>query len=108
MDGGDGRQVEPDGMTGEGTQRVERWFVEVAVRAYAAGFDGVQVHVAHFFFLSHFVSPAVNHRTDECGGSTENRVHIVCVIVRGIHEAVPGCMSAPRRPAATSCRESWT
>ena len=86
----DGRQVEPDGMTVEEIHRVERWFVDAAVRAQQAGFDGVQVHVAHFFFLSRFVSPAVNHRADEYGGSVENRARIVCEIVRGIREQAPG------------------
>ena len=86
----DGRQVEPDSMTTDEIHQVERWFVDAAVRAQQAGFDGVQVHVAHFFFLSRFVSPAVNHRTDEYGGSTENRARIVCEIVRGIREEAPG------------------
>ncbi|MBQ9003424.1 MAG: NADH:flavin oxidoreductase [Eggerthellaceae bacterium] len=85
----DGRRVEPDGMTVGEIRRVERWFVDAAARAKAAGFDGVQVHVAHFFFLSRFVSPAVNHRADEYGSSAENRARIVCEIVRGIREREP-------------------
>lgn len=85
----DGRQVEPDGMTVEEIRQVERWFVDAAVRAQAAGFDGVQVHVAHFFFLSRFVSPAVNHRTDAYGGSTESRGRIACEIVRAIRKEAP-------------------
>ena len=86
----DGTRVEPDGMTVEEVRLVERWFVNAAVRAKEAGFDGVQVHVAHFFFLSRFVSPAANHRTDEYGGSTENRARIALNIVRGIREEAPG------------------
>ena len=86
----DGRQVEPDGMTIGEIIQVERWFVNAALRAKEAGFDGVQVHVAPFFFLSRFVSPAVNHRTDEYGGSVENRARIVCEIVRSIREEAPG------------------
>lgn len=46
--------------------------------------------MAHFFFLSRFVSPAVNHRADEYGGSTENRTRIACEIVRGMREETPG------------------
>ncbi|MCR5220448.1 MAG: hypothetical protein K6E31_05570 [bacterium] len=67
------RQVEPDEMTEDEIQFVIRQFVEAAVRAEKAGFDGVQIHAAHFFFLSRFISPAVNHRTDAWGGSLENR-----------------------------------
>ena len=50
----DGRQTEPTGMTVEEIELVERQFIEAAVRAQAAGFDGVQIHVAHYFFLSRF------------------------------------------------------
>lgn len=82
--------VEPDDMTGDQIKQVIRQFVDAARRAEAAGFDGVQVHVAHFFFLSRFVSPAANHRTDEWGASTEGRARIVCRIIEGIHEAAPG------------------
>ena len=64
-------------------------FVDAAVRAEKAGFDGVQIHAAHFFFLSRFVSPAVNHRTDEYGGSTKNRSRILLEIIDGIRKAAP-------------------
>lgn len=81
--------IEPNDMTPAQIERVIQQFVDAARRAEQAGFDGVQVHVAHFFFLSRFVSPAVNHRTDEWGGSTEGRAHIVARIIEGIREAAP-------------------
>lgn len=81
--------IEPDNMTPEQIEQVICQFVDAARRAAAAGFDGVQVHVAHFFFLSHFVSPAVNHRTDEWGGSTANRARIVCRIIEAVRKAEP-------------------
>ena len=84
------RQVEPDGMTLEEIRMVVGWFVDAAVRAQAAGFDGVQIHAAHFFFLSRFVSPAVNHRGDEYGGSNANRARILVEILRGIRAKAPG------------------
>lgn len=82
-----GRQVEPDDMTVDEIRLVIRQFVDAAVRAKQAGFDGVQIHAAHFFFLSRFVSPAVNHRTDAYGGSTENRARILLEILQGIRES---------------------
>lgn len=82
-------QVEPDDMTSDEIQYVIRQFIDAAIRAEKAGFDGVQIHAAHSFFLSRFISPAVNHRTDEYGGSTENRSHILLDIMNGIRKAAP-------------------
>lgn len=82
-------QVEPDDMTSDEIQYVIRQFIDAAIRADKAGFDGVQIHAAHFFFLSRFISPAVNHRTDVYGGSTENRARILLDIMNGIREAAP-------------------
>ena len=81
-----GRQVEPDDMTVDEIRLVIREFIDAAVRAEKAGFDGVQIHAAHFFFLSRFVSPAVNHRMDAYGGSTENRARILLEILQGIRK----------------------
>lgn len=82
-------RVEPDDMTSDEIQYIIRQFTSAAVRAEKAGFDGVQIHAAHFFFLSRFISPAVNHRTDEYGNSTENRARILLDIISGIREAAP-------------------
>lgn len=82
-------QVEPDDMTLEEIDYVINQFTSAAIRAEKAGFDGVQIHAAHFFFLSRFISPAVNHRTDEYGSSTENRARILLDILSGIRRAAP-------------------
>ncbi len=82
-------QVEPDDMTAEEIKYVIQQFTDAAIRAEKAGFDGVQIHAAHFFFLSRFISPAVNHRTDEYGSSTENRARILLDIMNGIREVAP-------------------
>ena len=89
VEGGRFMQVEPDDMTTEEIHLVINQFVDAAVRAEKAGFDGVQIHAAHFFFLSRFVSPAVNHRTDAYGGSTANRARILLEILAGIQAAAP-------------------
>lgn len=83
-------QAEPDQMTDEEIRLVIRQFADAALRAEKAGFDGVQIHAAHFFFLSRFISPAVNHRRDDWGGSTENRSRILLEILTGIRQAAPG------------------
>ncbi|MBR3338875.1 MAG: NADH:flavin oxidoreductase [Lachnospiraceae bacterium] len=82
-------QVEPDDMTNDEIQLVIRQFIDTAVRAEKAGFDGVQIHAAHFFFLSRFISSAVNHRIDEYGETTKNRARILLDIISGIREAAP-------------------
>lgn len=61
-------------------------FVAGAKRAYKAGFDGVELHAAHGYLLSCFLSPIMNKRTDEYGGNTENRARIVVDIIRGIKQ----------------------
>jgi 2,4-dienoyl-CoA reductase-like NADH-dependent reductase (Old Yellow Enzyme family) len=83
----------PDGPLGREMTREEiletvRAFKEAAVRAQKAGFDGVQVHAAHGWLLSQFLSPFFNKRTDEYGGNIKNRARIVLEIIRSIREAV--------------------
>ena len=63
-------------------------FADAAVRAVQAGFDGVEIHAAHAYLLNEFFSPLTNHRTDEYGGSIENRVRIHCEVARAVRTAV--------------------
>ena len=64
-------------MTNADILEVIKAFVEAVKNAKEAGFDGVQIHLAHGYLLSEFVSPRMNRRTDVWGGSTENRFRIV-------------------------------
>lgn len=59
-------------------------FVSAARRAERAGFDGVEVHGAHGYIISQFLSPEINQRTDDYGGSLENRARLLFEIVAGI------------------------
>jgi 2,4-dienoyl-CoA reductase-like NADH-dependent reductase (Old Yellow Enzyme family) len=63
-------------------------FAEAATRAKNAGFDGVQIHSAHGYLLSQFLSPAFNRRTDEYGGSIENRAKALMDVLRAVRSAV--------------------
>ena len=74
-------------LTVEDIHRIERCFVEAAKRIKAAGCDGVQLHAAHSYLLSRFIDPTFNQRTDEYGGSVENRFRMVEEIIEGIQEA---------------------
>ncbi|MGI6217315.1 MAG: FAD-dependent oxidoreductase [Coriobacteriales bacterium] len=74
-------------MTKDEINEMVQKFIDAAVRVKKSGFDAVEVHGAHGYLLSEFMSPYTNHRTDEYGGSRENRLRIVKEIIDGIREA---------------------
>ncbi|KAL0228719.1 hypothetical protein GEMRC1_013339 [Eukaryota sp. GEM-RC1] len=63
-------------------------FVSAAKRAEAAGVDLIQLHFAHGYLLNQFVSKAFNHRTDDYGGSLENRARFPIEVLTAVKEAV--------------------
>jgi 2,4-dienoyl-CoA reductase-like NADH-dependent reductase (Old Yellow Enzyme family) len=80
----------PREMTGADIKRLIADFIQGGRRAKAAGFDGVQLHVAHGYLLSCFLSLYTNRRTDDWGGSTGNRVKVVNEIIQGLKAANGG------------------
>lgn len=78
----DGRHV--FGMDRQMMEKVCRDFFEVGRFATACGFDGVLLHGGHGFLLQQFVSPLFNHRTDEFGGSIENRSRFPKMVLRAL------------------------
>lgn len=62
-------------------------FIAAAVRAKDAGYDGVEVHGAHGYMITQFISTKFNQRTDRYGGSLENRARLLFEIVEGIRKA---------------------
>jgi 2,4-dienoyl-CoA reductase-like NADH-dependent reductase (Old Yellow Enzyme family) len=61
-------------------------FVAAAVRAQTAGFDGVEIHGAHGYVLTQFLSAETNHREDAYGGSVENRSRLLLDVLAGVRE----------------------
>ncbi|MET9258698.1 NADH:flavin oxidoreductase/NADH oxidase family protein [Amycolatopsis sp. NPDC004079] len=82
------RLAQPTAMTADHIGQTVARFAETARRAEEAGFDGVEIHAAHGYLLSQFLSPLVNTRTDEWGGSLDNRARLLLDIVRAVRDVV--------------------
>jgi len=78
----------PRALSIEEFSQVRRDFVSAARRTKAAGFDGVEIHAAHFYLLSAAISPFTNHRSDQYGGSIENRTRLPREVVADIKAAM--------------------
>ncbi|KNB53908.1 NADH:flavin oxidoreductase/NADH oxidase [Streptomyces caatingaensis] len=85
----DGHPV-PDELTKEQIARAAGQFADAARRALAAGFEVVEVHGAHGYLIGEFLSPHSNHRTDEYGGSFENRTRFALEVVDAVRAVWPG------------------
>lgn len=74
-------------MNKEDIANIVSAFTRAAMRAKQAGCDAIQLHAAHGFLFSQFLSPALNQRTDEYGGTFANRVRFLIEVVRSIRKA---------------------
>lgn len=75
-------------MTAQDMEQLVQMFASAAERAKRAGVDAVEIHAGHGYLISSFLNPLINQRTDEYGGSIENRARLLCEIIRGIRAAV--------------------
>jgi 2,4-dienoyl-CoA reductase-like NADH-dependent reductase (Old Yellow Enzyme family) len=73
----------------EEIRHVVKAFGHAAERAYRAGFDVIEIHGAHGYLIHSFLSPLTNHRTDEFGGSFENRVRLLVEIIKEVKRFWP-------------------
>jgi 2,4-dienoyl-CoA reductase-like NADH-dependent reductase (Old Yellow Enzyme family) len=83
-----GYNTTPQAMTPQDILFVQTAFADAALRAKKAGFDGVQLHAAHGYLLSKFLTPYYNRRTDGYGGSIENRARIILETYQAIRAKV--------------------
>lgn len=98
----------PRELTGPDLDRVVADFESAARRALDAGFDVVEIHAAHGYLLHEFLSPLSNQRTDEYGGSFENRVRLVLRVVEAVRAVVPESAPLVVRISATDwVEDGW-
>lgn len=95
----------PKELTKEGIKRIVQAFVDAAKRAVKAGIDVIEIHNAHGYLLHSFISPVSNKRTDEYGGSFENRTRLTLEIVDAVREVIPEDMPLFLRISATDWLE---
>ncbi|KAK6188003.1 hypothetical protein LQW54_013566 [Pestalotiopsis sp. IQ-011] len=104
---------EPREMTKDDIRAAVAAFGDAARRAVDAGFDVVEIHGAHGYLITSFLSPLSNRRTDEYGGSFENRTRFLFEVVGAVRAAIPDSMPLFLRISATEWMEyagepSWT
>ncbi|MWL89277.1 MULTISPECIES: NADH:flavin oxidoreductase/NADH oxidase [unclassified Cupriavidus] len=94
-------EAPPVALDKDGLKKVRDDFVAAAKRAARLGIDGIEVHGAHGYLLHQFLSPIANHRTDEYGGSLENRMRFPLEVFDAVREAFPADKPVWMRVSAT-------
>ena len=99
----------PSALDKAGIRKVIDDFASATVRAEAAGFDVIEIHAAHGYLINQFLSPLANHRTDEYGGSRENRMRLLFEVTDAVRAAWPEGKPLLVRISATDGVEGgWT
>jgi len=94
----------PEALTADGIKKVIEDFKAAAQRALTAGFKLIEIHAAHGYLINQFLSPLSNKRTDEYGGSFENRIRFLTELIKGIQSVWPTELPLFARISATD----WT
>lgn len=107
------RHAKPKEMSKQDIENFKSAFKAAVERALRAGFDAIEIHNAHGYLLHSFLSPASNHRTDEYGGSFENRTRLTLEVVEIARKTIPESMPLFLRISATDWLEEqgidgWT
>jgi 2,4-dienoyl-CoA reductase-like NADH-dependent reductase (Old Yellow Enzyme family) len=84
----DGEEL-PEALTKDGIQKVINDFAAATKRALEAGYKLIEIHAAHGYLINQFMSPLVNKRTDEYGGSFENCIRLLIQIIETIRNIIP-------------------
>jgi len=101
--------IQPEALTLEGIARIAHAFAEGARRSLEAGFELVEIHGAHGYLVHQFLSPLVNTRTDQYGGSFENRTRILREIIEAVRKVWPQRLPLWLRISASDWTEGgWT
>jgi len=82
----------PTELGAEGLAKIKADFITSALRAQAIGIDAIELHGAHGYLLHQFLSPLSNRRSDEYGGSFENRIRLVMEVFQGVREVFDGTL----------------
>ncbi|HEY9746084.1 MAG TPA: NADH:flavin oxidoreductase/NADH oxidase [Oculatellaceae cyanobacterium] len=98
----------PQALDADGLNRIRQAFIESASRALEAEFQVLEIHAAHGYLLHEFLSPLSNHRTDDYGGSFENRTRLIREIVQDVRSVWPAHLPLWVRISATDwVEDGW-
>jgi 2,4-dienoyl-CoA reductase-like NADH-dependent reductase (Old Yellow Enzyme family) len=95
----------PRALTAGEVREIAEAFRRAAERAFAAGFEVLEIHSAHDYLLHEFLSPLSNFRQDEFGGSFENRIRVVLQVIEAVRQIWPARLPLFVRVSATDWKE---